>query len=99
MYTHPFDYGYDDNYTYTSLMTQRQASFKETKKEEYVPKNEDIYDFYGGTDIPTPAIEEIDGYKPEKEIDETSTETASEIVEETNAENTETETSEEVVTE
>lgn len=71
---HPFGYDFDKKDTYTSFMTQREASytkpFDEVYNKEDLDEKELAWRAWTGTiEVPTPPIKKIDGYKSEEEIE------------------------------
>lgn len=70
---HPFAYNMVEEKGNISLMTQREASYREPAEEVYNNKKLDDgklfwESFRDNIEPPTPQIKELDGYKSEEEI-------------------------------
>lgn len=70
--TNPFAYEMNDKQKHISLMTQREASYKEPAEETFIPETLGEYPrfwavFKDNLEAPTPQIMQIDGYKPEED--------------------------------
>jgi len=71
--SNPFAYDMIEEVRHISLMTQREASYKKTAEETFIPDELGDYTkswavFRDNIEAPTPRIMEIDGYKSEEEI-------------------------------
>lgn len=70
---HPFAYNIIEDNGNISLMTQREASYREPAEEVYNNKKLDDgklfwESFRDNIEPPTPQIKELDGYKSEEEV-------------------------------
>ena len=70
---HPFAYNMIEDNGNISLMTQREASYREPAEEVYNNKKLDDgklfwESFRDNIEPPTPQIKELDGYKSEEEV-------------------------------